>query len=197
MVGHAEDGFCTKPSAHGTSGRGGASVRPGRHGRRQRALREPPATPGAARQRRRPVCRGWSCSCVLEKQQVVVLRHATAKPREVANPCMARRTARPARKLPWPSWQRRKKWGPPPTPSTAEADTTTTAARAARAAEGDGGQHGESTGSRSYTNTRRAGRQAPGPATPATGLHTPLKKEKTQKESVETRCRRCQGPPPV
>src|ERR1017187_3058527 len=52
------------------------------------------------------------------------------------------------------------------------------------AARGDGGQHGESTGSRSYTNTRRAGRQAPGPGKPTTGAHTPPQKKKKQKKTV-------------
>ena len=49
---------------------------------------------GRLREARCRCCRGWSCSCVLAKQQVVVLRRATATPREAANP----RTAQEGRR---------------------------------------------------------------------------------------------------
>src|SRR5450759_4222905 len=62
---------------------------------------------------------GGSCSCVLAKQQVVVLRRATATSREAANPRTGPGPRGRAQKLPQASWQRRKQWGPPPTPSSA------------------------------------------------------------------------------
>src|ERR1039458_5734332 len=61
MIGHAEDGFCTKPTAHGTSGRGGAvlvfappstAAGSGRFGNH-------PRLPARHGQRRQPVCRGF------------------------------------------------------------------------------------------------------------------------------------------
>src|ERR1035437_4340925 len=167
MVGHSEDGFCTKPTAHGNRQQrwGGAGVRSGKHRRlggtattatgdsRRSTGNAANRSAGASRvlffvgEAARSCCRCcWAAAPVprvLEKQQVVVLRHATrgqppepgqdraaerhgnvlpSAPENVGSPCCCHRE--PAS---------RAGGGPRPT----ALDTTTTAARAAR---GDGRQ---------------------------------------------------------
>ena len=61
MVGHAEDGFCTKPTTQGNRRReepGGLAAVPAGTAASEGPPGQPPATPGAAQQRRQRFCTG-------------------------------------------------------------------------------------------------------------------------------------------
>src|ERR1017187_8579947 len=141
MIGHAEDGFCTKPTAHGTSGRGGAVL-----------VFAPPSTAaGSGRFGNHPrlparhdnggngVCTGFpGCFSFWERLRRVVagvaerlllllcageLNGSAGNSSPVNHHSQATGAATtaqegrpgPAQKLPPTSRQHRKKWGPPPT----------------------------------------------------------------------------------
>src|ERR1019366_1583269 len=152
MVGHSEDGFCTKPTAHGNRQQrwGGAGVRSGKH----RRLGGTATT--ATGDSRRGAGNGGNGSAGVSRVlsflreaaggSLPVLPGGSAPVRWRIEGQRGKQQPRegrpgPAQKLPQASWPRRKKWETPPirppTPSTPEADTR---APAATAAGGDGRQ---------------------------------------------------------